>query len=61
MTKYIFRRLLLIIPLVLSITTILFFVLKLIPGDPLAFLAISNRPSSITEEHARAKDGSARL
>ncbi len=39
MTKYIFRRLLLIIPLVLSITTILFFVLKLIPGDPLAFLA----------------------
>ena len=54
MTKYILRRLLLIIPLVFSITTILFFVLKLIPGDPLAFLE-QQSTFSLTEEQREAK------
>ena len=54
MTKYIIRRLLLIIPLVFSITTILFFVLKLIPGDPLAFLD-QQSTFSLTEEQREQK------
>lgn len=54
MTKYILRRVLLIIPLVFSITTILFFVLKLIPGDPLAFLE-QQSTFSLTEEQREAK------
>ncbi|MCY3934867.1 MAG: ABC transporter permease [Anaerolineaceae bacterium] len=54
MTKYILRRILLIIPLVFSITTILFFVLKLIPGDPLAFLE-QQSTFSLTEEQREAK------
>jgi len=53
-TKYILRRILLIIPLVFSITTILFFVLKLIPGDPLAFLE-QQSTFSLTEEQREAK------
>ena len=54
MTKYILRRLLLLIPLVFSITTILFFVLKLIPGDPLSFLE-QQSTFSLTEAQREQK------
>ncbi|MEO5509158.1 MAG: ABC transporter permease [Longimicrobiales bacterium] len=50
MGKFIFRRLLGAIPLVLGIATLIFFVLNLAPGDPTAFLFSPNMPPAVMEQ-----------
>lgn len=47
MGRYILRRLLGAIPLVLGIATIIFFVLNLAPGDPAAMFANPNMPPAV--------------
>jgi peptide/nickel transport system permease protein len=53
MGVYILRRLLGAIPLVIGIATIIFFVLNLAPGDPLAFYFNPNVPPEVMEQLRR--------
>lgn len=47
MTRYVIRRLLAAIPLVIGIATIIFFVMNLAPGDPTAFYFNPNIPPAV--------------
>jgi peptide/nickel transport system permease protein len=52
--KYIFKRILQIIPVVLGITIIVFFLIRLIPGDPaLALLGTDATPEELARTRAR--------
>lgn len=53
MTKYVVRRLLAAVPLVLGIATIIFFVLNLAPGDPVSFYASPNVPPEVVDQVRR--------
>lgn len=50
MGKFILRRLLGAIPLLLGIATLIFFVLNLAPGDPTAFYFSPNMPPAVMEQ-----------
>jgi peptide/nickel transport system permease protein len=53
MGVYVLRRLLGAIPLLLGIATIIFFVLRLAPGDPTAFFFSPNIPPDVMEQIRR--------
>ncbi len=55
MKKYIFRRIILMIPLVFGVTTATFALIHLIPGDPVE-LMMSNARQLTTEEIDRIRD-----
>jgi peptide/nickel transport system permease protein len=50
MLRYLTRRVLLAIPLVLGIATILFFVINLAPGDPTQFMISPNMRAEVREQ-----------
>lgn len=56
--QYILRRLIQLIPVVLGVTVIVFFLLRLIPGDPATLLAGPQAPLSVVEQirHAYGLD-----
>ena len=53
MIAYLLRRLLGAIPLLLGILTIIFFVVQLAPGDPVAMMANPNVPPEVIEQMRR--------
>jgi peptide/nickel transport system permease protein len=53
MARYVLRRLLGAIPLLLGIATLIFFVLHIAPGDPTAFLFGPNIPPEVIEQTRR--------
>lgn len=53
MLRYIVRRLLGAIPLLLGIATLIFFVINLAPGDPTQFYFNPNMPPEVTEQLRR--------
>mgnify|MGYP000374325286 CR=1 FL=1 len=57
MVAYIIRRLLLMIPLLLGVTLIVFFSIHLIPGDPVMYMLRGRMPSREVIERMRAELG----
>ena len=49
MHKYVFKRLLMLIPVILGVTFVVFFILNLAPGDPAAIILVKlNSPVTAT-------------
>ena len=56
MTKYIIRRLLLTIPVLIIVSSLIFFAMRILPGDP-AIAALGDRATTASLETLRAKWG----
>ena len=50
MKVYIARRILLLVPTVIGVVTLVFFAVRLAPGDPIAFLIPPDLPDTVREE-----------
>lgn len=57
MLKYIIRRFLLLIPVIIGVAAIIFFIMSLMPEDPVRIILADSDPDPIMEETLRKELG----